>query len=108
MLNIAASLATLILTTWFLVLAWLKAYETPWLYYFGVALLILVWSRPWSNSDRYRTYDPRLRMFTYLLLTGITVSASYFFVTWTPLLITVEVLILALLEGLGWTAMKRA
>jgi hypothetical protein len=108
MLNISASLASIILTTWFLVLAWLKVYESPWLYYFGAGLLILVWSRPWSNRDRYRTYDARVRMLTYLILIGITLSASYFFLTLTPLILTLEVFFLALLESLGWRAMRRA
>jgi hypothetical protein len=108
MLNTLASIATLIFTTWLLIVAWIQTKESPWLYYFGAALLILVWSRPWSNRDRYRTYDSRLRMFTYLLLVGVTVSVSYFFLNWTPLLITIQVIFLALLEGIGWTAMKRA
>lgn len=108
MLNIIASLATAFLTTWFLIMAWLKNYETPWLYYLGAALLILAWSRPWSNRDRYRTYDLRVRLLTYLILVGITFSASYFFLTLTPLVLAFEVIILGLIEGLGWRAMRQA
>ena len=108
MLNISASLASIILTTWFLVLAWLRAYESTWTYYFLAGLLILAWGRPWSNRDRYRTYDSRVRMLTYFILVAVTVSASYFFLTLTPLLLAFEVIILALLEGLGWLGMRRA
>ncbi len=108
MLNISASLAAIILTTWFLVLAWLRAYESSWSFYLLAGLLILAWSRPWSNRDRYRTYDSRLRMLTYFVLAAVTVSGSYFFLTPTPLLLTFEVLILALLEVLGWMGMRRA
>lgn len=108
MLNISASLATIILTTWFLVMALLKNYETPWLYYFGAALLILLWSRPWSNRDRYQTYDPRVRLLTYLILVGITLSASYFFLTVTPLVLAFEVIILGLLESLGGRTIRQA
>ena len=108
MLNIIASLATLVLTELLLVIAWLKAYENPRLYYLGIALLILAWSNPWSNRDRYRTYNQRVRMIFYLLLVIATVASWFFFGTWQPLLITAEVLILALIEALGWSAMKRA
>jgi len=107
MLNISASLATIFLTTWFLVMAWLKNYETPWLYYFGAVLLILLWSRPWSNRDRYQTYDPRVRLLTYLILVCITLSASYFFLTVTPLVLAFEVIILGLLESLGWRTIRQ-
>ena len=108
MLNIIASLAAIILTTWFLVLAWLRAYEATWTFYLLAGLLILAWSRPWSNRDRYRTYDSRVRMLTYFILAAVTVSASYFFLTLRPLFLTFEVLLLALLEGLGWMGMRRA
>lgn len=108
MLNISASLATIVLTTWFLVMGWLRDYESPWLYYFGAALLILFWSRPWSNRDRYRTYDPKVRLLTYLILVGTTLSASYFFLTLIPLALAFEVLILGLLESLGWRAVRQA
>ena len=108
MLNITASLATVILTELLLVVAWLKAYENPRWYYLAAALLILAWSNPRRNRDRYRTYNPNVRMFFYLLLVIATVSSWFFFNTWQPLLITAEVLILALFEVLGWSAMKRA
>ena len=106
MLYILSGLAVVVLMEWFLITAWLSRSQTAWQYNFWAFVIVLLWAQPWSSRNPYRTGRQITRNMVYLVLLLATLASAIVFKRWGPLLVTLEILILALIEFAGRRSLK--
>jgi len=107
MLTFLSGTAALILSEWLLLTAWLSKSRLAWQYNLWAMLVILLWAQPWSRSDPYHTGIQWMRWLFYFLLVMATFAFFYVFGGLWPLLVILEILILAAVEGLGRRSLQR-
>ena len=108
MISIASSIATLGLTATLLTIAGVKAPGTTSVFYWSTALIILLWSQPWSSRDFYRSDQPIIRWVTYLLLALLILILAVIFPAGANWLILIEVIVLGTFETFGWLTSRRS
>jgi hypothetical protein len=101
MLSIAGGIAVLGLVEWLLVTGWLSTSPLAWQYNFWAFVVVFVWAQPWSRRDPYRTGNPAVRYTTYAALALASLASSLIFRSLPPLVICLEILVLALIEFTG-------
>ena len=106
MLYFVSGVAVVGLMEWFLITAWLSTSRTAWQYNFWALVLVLLWAQPWSSRDPYRTGNQMMRSLVYLVLLLATLASAIVFRRWAPLLVTLEIVILALIEYAGRRSLK--
>jgi hypothetical protein len=102
MLTILSGMAIILTTVLLIISSWLSVSEFAWIYYIIAGLIVLVWAQPWSRVDPYRTGWQPARWGTYLVITLIGIATGLVFARVAPFMISVEAIILGIIELTGW------
>ena len=106
LLAILSGIAVVGLMGWFLITGWLSPSRTAWQYNFWAMVVVLLWAQPWSSRDPYRTSKQMFRWLFYLLLFLGTLGSVIVFDSYSPLFITLEIFILAVIEFSGRRSLR--
>ena len=107
MLTLFSGIAALGLTEWLLLTAWLSKSRLAWQYNLWAMLVVLLWAQPWSRSDPYRTGKQWLRWLIYFFLLLATFAFFYIFGGFWSLVVMLEIITLAAVEGFGRRSFQR-
>ena len=105
-LNIFSGVAVVGLMEWLLITAWLSTSRTAWQYNVWAFVVVLLWAQPWSSRDPYRTGRQMIRWLVYLVLLMATLASAFVFDSLAPLVVTLAIILLGLIEFTGWRALR--